>query len=217
MSFRCGIDQGGKATAGSKSKDLSCGSVCGRKLACGKHMCETMCHEGPCKGCDVREMAKCYCGSVQKEIGCGEGEQVTCIDGGADNNWIGRFQCRSLCQKYVLFLPIRTKRRYNIFHRGSTIVTSTDAISPAIRHINQHCVHSRLQLSRTALVASFQSRRHPIWQHPLLQGQRPFHLARTAVLQSQLVCLLAESPKRDATILAGLRVIQGHAPPVVLF
>ena len=54
-------------------------------------MCETVCHEGPCKRCDVREMAKCYCGSVQKEIGCGEGEQVTCIDGGKDNNWVGRF------------------------------------------------------------------------------------------------------------------------------
>ncbi|KAF8067912.1 hypothetical protein FPV67DRAFT_1626152 [Lyophyllum atratum] len=90
MAFRCGVDKG-------KKRDLSCGSVCRRKLGCGNHVCEEVCHEGPCAACLVREEVKCWCGSSTKEIGCGEGEEIRCVNK-EGNSWAGRYGCEVSCQ-----------------------------------------------------------------------------------------------------------------------
>lgn len=98
LAFRCGLDQGRGMKA--KGRDLSCGSICGRKLGCGKHQCQQVCHEGPCGSCEVREVAKCWCNKKEKELGCGEGEEVACSAEG-EGTWIGRFGCENVCERYV--------------------------------------------------------------------------------------------------------------------
>ncbi|TFK41756.1 hypothetical protein BDQ12DRAFT_733207 [Crucibulum laeve] len=93
IAFRCGLEQKG----GSKAKrNLSCGEVCGRPLGCGKHTCDKVCHEGECGKCQVREMARCYCGKEEKEVGCGEGSAVQCYVEQHDP-WIGRFSGDHSC------------------------------------------------------------------------------------------------------------------------
>lgn len=94
LAFRCGLDQG-RGTKG-RGRDLCCGSVCGRTLLCGKHACEKVCHDGDCDPCAIREIARCWCGKEEKEVGCGEGEAVVCS---AENEeaWVGRFGCLDLC------------------------------------------------------------------------------------------------------------------------
>ncbi|KAF9445356.1 hypothetical protein P691DRAFT_710436 [Macrolepiota fuliginosa MF-IS2] len=93
IAFRCGLDQGK-----GKTKNLSCGNVCGRALTCGKHTCEKVCHEGDCEGCSVREMVRCWCGKTEKELGCGEGESQECfVEGGQP--WVGLFSCDRVCER----------------------------------------------------------------------------------------------------------------------
>lgn len=36
----------------------------GKPLACGRHMCEKVCHAGPCGGCPFEGVRTCPCGKV---------------------------------------------------------------------------------------------------------------------------------------------------------
>lgn len=98
LSFHCGIE--GRGPKG-RSRDLSCGSVCGRMLSCQKHTCEKVCHDGECGDCAVREIAKCWCGKEEQEIGCGEGKAVACSVEN-EGEWTGRFGCSNICGRSVL-------------------------------------------------------------------------------------------------------------------
>ena len=98
LAFRCGID----ANAG---RDLSCGNICRRTLGCKKHACERVCHSGECNKCEVKEMARCWCGKEEKEIGCGEGEERECFVEGQPP-WMGRFSCDSLCERCVYIFSL---------------------------------------------------------------------------------------------------------------
>ena len=44
-----------------------CGEVCGKVLACGTgkspHLCEGVCHDGPCPPCGKKTAVNCCCGS----------------------------------------------------------------------------------------------------------------------------------------------------------
>lgn len=78
---------------------LSCGKVCNKKLQCGNHNCESVCHPGNCAPCTVRTQARCYCGKVSKELACGEGEEKICaVDA---ESWVGRFVCTNICDRYA--------------------------------------------------------------------------------------------------------------------
>jgi transcriptional repressor NF-X1 len=83
--------------------DLSCSEVCDRQLGCGNHTCQQVCHAGDCEPCSVREMARCYCGRVEREVPCGEGEVKECAlgaYGGQDEQkWLGRFCCENVCNR----------------------------------------------------------------------------------------------------------------------
>lgn len=50
-----------------------CGTDCGRELPCGNmdHMCDSPCHYGPCRPCEVLETVRCYCGNHSKQEACG--------------------------------------------------------------------------------------------------------------------------------------------------
>ncbi len=45
-------------------RDLHCDRVCGKGLACGRHSCERVCHEGSCGGCPMEGPRLCPCGKV---------------------------------------------------------------------------------------------------------------------------------------------------------
>ncbi|KAF5842537.1 hypothetical protein DUNSADRAFT_6781 [Dunaliella salina] len=50
-----------------------CGKPCGRRLACGNHVCERVCHSGPCGECPHQGVRTCPCGkAVYPELKCTE-------------------------------------------------------------------------------------------------------------------------------------------------
>ncbi|KAG7446740.1 uncharacterized protein BT62DRAFT_948549 [Guyanagaster necrorhizus] len=90
---RCGED-----------KRVSCNEVCSKRLNCGKHFCQEMCHQGDCASCEQREMSKCWCGKAQREVPCGEGSQwLGAIGCGGDEPGpcdVKGFSCDSVCQRF---------------------------------------------------------------------------------------------------------------------
>ncbi|KAL4253098.1 NFX1 family protein [Abortiporus biennis] len=82
--------------------DLSCGQRCGKKLNCGNHECEEVCHDHDCKPCAITALAKCYCGKHEKEMKCGEGvEKVSNVkDALGLRTWTGRFACDEICDRF---------------------------------------------------------------------------------------------------------------------
>ncbi|KAH9835226.1 uncharacterized protein C8Q71DRAFT_811773 [Rhodofomes roseus] len=100
LMFRCSSLAPSKAT-NRAAAELSCGKRCGRKLRCGNHECEDICHLGPCGPCNVRDLVKCYCGREEKEVPCGDGEEHQCAldDGGKETRWVGRYQCSHPCDR----------------------------------------------------------------------------------------------------------------------
>lgn len=76
---------------GKEKKDRKCGeqnrrsceAVCNKRLACGVHVCQKVCHEGECMPCNIQVTdLKCYCGKTEKTSKCGD-----------------RFSCESVCSK----------------------------------------------------------------------------------------------------------------------
>eukprot|EP01122_Echinamoeba_exundans_P013528 TRINITY_DN5919_c0_g1_i1.p1 TRINITY_DN5919_c0_g1~~TRINITY_DN5919_c0_g1_i1.p1 ORF type:complete len:1247 (-),score=99.08 TRINITY_DN5919_c0_g1_i1:1399-5055(-) len=49
---------------------LACNLICNRLLACGKHRCESKCHEGPCIPCTASVPVPCRCGSTTTTMPC---------------------------------------------------------------------------------------------------------------------------------------------------
>lgn len=43
---------------------------CDKKYSCGFHLCEKICHEGPCGNCPYTGIQKCPCGCFQMEVSC---------------------------------------------------------------------------------------------------------------------------------------------------
>ncbi|EPQ53520.1 hypothetical protein GLOTRDRAFT_45377 [Gloeophyllum trabeum ATCC 11539] len=104
LAYRCANLHPSKTNkmASGQAADLSCGKVCGRKLGCGNHTCENTCHDGSCPPCPVKEIAKCYCGKEERELGCGEGETKVCLvidTEGREERWTGKFACINKCER----------------------------------------------------------------------------------------------------------------------
>lgn len=77
----------------------SCGQVCNRTLACGKHQCQQNCHEGDCAPCTVLDEVTCYCGAQEKAVDCGQGVAKPCANPETGTNWQGKFQCEAICNR----------------------------------------------------------------------------------------------------------------------
>ena len=97
QNFKCS-----QLAPGSGNIDLSCGKVCGKKLGCKIHLCQDVCHAGDCQLCAVKDCVRCYCGKVEREVSCGNGEEKESIVNGEDGTvekWTGRFQCENNCDR----------------------------------------------------------------------------------------------------------------------
>ncbi|GJP29329.1 hypothetical protein CLOM_g16455 [Closterium sp. NIES-68] len=56
--------------AATKPGGVSCGERCGAVLRCGRHVCERVCHEGPCGECGEVVVAQCVCGKEEQQRRC---------------------------------------------------------------------------------------------------------------------------------------------------
>jgi transcriptional repressor NF-X1 len=71
-----------------KSKPHSCGGLCNKPLACGKHACGQVCHTGPCDVCtESVGSVSCFCGSVSKSLVCPGDDSA-------------QFSCGKICDRY---------------------------------------------------------------------------------------------------------------------
>lgn len=52
------------------AEGISCGAVCGNKLAGCQHTCSKTCHAGPCDACDVPVEVACGCGKKTTTLPC---------------------------------------------------------------------------------------------------------------------------------------------------
>ncbi|CAH0384192.1 unnamed protein product [Bemisia tabaci] len=52
------------------SPQWQCTKVCGKPLDCGNHVCETVCHSGPCKPCPINGVRTCSCGKTTYDLPC---------------------------------------------------------------------------------------------------------------------------------------------------
>ncbi|KAJ6590594.1 hypothetical protein DFH09DRAFT_1423405, partial [Mycena vulgaris] len=96
---KCGCPKGAVLALRCGETDVSCGAPCARTLACGAHKCARECHTDTCDPCAVRELATCWCGKEEREVGCGEGAAVPCSRDGAAEPWVGRFACAGTCDR----------------------------------------------------------------------------------------------------------------------
>lgn len=109
ISFRCSnLGLGRRSVLA--TAELSCHQFCERKLSCGNHTCQEICHPGKCSPCPIHETARCYCGKVEKTLSCGEGEEKDCtvVINGQEEKWVGRFACEEICERCVQF-DLRTE------------------------------------------------------------------------------------------------------------
>lgn len=58
---------------------VSCGRVCGRRLACGHHTCQAPCHAGACAPCSATlDAAPCHCGRHTRTQACAARDAASC-------------------------------------------------------------------------------------------------------------------------------------------
>ncbi|XP_075230227.1 NF-X1-type zinc finger protein NFXL1 [Lycorma delicatula] len=80
------------------NKFWSCGQSCGRKLACGRHLCDNVCHGGDCPSCPERSTQSCMCGNKTVIRECAE-PQWHC-DKVCDKKLdCGNHRCKEVCHK----------------------------------------------------------------------------------------------------------------------
>ncbi|WVF69444.1 hypothetical protein IAT40_004221 [Kwoniella sp. CBS 6097] len=94
------------ATSNNAAMSPVCDEPCSRQLNCGNkdHECDELCHYGPCKSCDQKEVARCYCGDDSKEVECGweRKHEKICArldDNGEEETWWGKYDCGKACDR----------------------------------------------------------------------------------------------------------------------
>ncbi|XP_022090827.1 transcriptional repressor NF-X1-like [Acanthaster planci] len=75
---------------------IRCQSECGRKLNCGTHTCEVVCHEGSCEPCQVELKQECYCGKDSRVVLCSLDD-----DGNLLKEGRARYPCKAICDRML--------------------------------------------------------------------------------------------------------------------
>ncbi|WWC59831.1 uncharacterized protein I303_102393 [Kwoniella dejecticola CBS 10117] len=94
------------ATTNNAALSPVCDEPCSRHLDCGNkdHECQQLCHFGPCKPCEEREIARCYCGQDEREVECGWGKESDKVckrldEDGEEEVWWGKYDCGRDCER----------------------------------------------------------------------------------------------------------------------
>lgn len=82
-----------RSRCGMKDQGKSCGEICNKKLNCGIHLCQEVCHKGECQPCKIIVNQSCYCGKLKEDRLCGSGK--------LDETFTGHrtFSCNELCNR----------------------------------------------------------------------------------------------------------------------
>ncbi|KAH8315852.1 hypothetical protein KR067_011340 [Drosophila pandora] len=89
-----------------------CQNVCGTPFACGLHICEKVCHAGPCSGGECPfQVRSCPCGKNTQVGPCSEAEE-TCGDTCQKLLSCGQHTCTQRCHRGpCISCPVRTKKK----------------------------------------------------------------------------------------------------------
>ncbi|CAB4008614.1 transcriptional repressor NF-X1-like, partial [Paramuricea clavata] len=102
----CGV--GSPTYIGDKAGYFSCGAVCSKKLDCGNHECEEICHASNCRGCELQPDVVVFCS-------CGKMKIVELLNGEKRNSCLDSIPCcGNTCDG---FLPCA---KYNDITKGSS-------------------------------------------------------------------------------------------------
>eukprot|EP01083_Nonionella_stella_P094498 265140_1 len=85
-----------------ETKQRLCTQLCDKLLKCGNHRCESTCHHGECKPCDIKTEQECFCGKNKTLKACGTGVQLTIkvVDDEEEKEMIVfKYSCHKKCDK----------------------------------------------------------------------------------------------------------------------
>lgn len=74
-----------------------CGDVCGRVLLCGRHYCESTCHDSQCADCENRSNMHCPCRSTMAKVYCRDAAEFHCQKKCKTKLQCGKHECDKIC------------------------------------------------------------------------------------------------------------------------
>ena len=77
----------------------SCGELCGKKrqvLDC-PHLCNILCHPGPCPSCPAFVTKTCECGQTSHSVRCGQSTKIHCSNVCGSTLNCGKHRCTQVC------------------------------------------------------------------------------------------------------------------------
>ncbi|XP_057312601.1 NF-X1-type zinc finger protein NFXL1-like [Hydractinia symbiolongicarpus] len=84
------------ATRECANPEWSCGQECSKNLSCGHHVCERICHSGPCGDCPRSGLRTCPCGKTESTLPCTENVS-SCEDTCLKDLTCGKHKCTKRC------------------------------------------------------------------------------------------------------------------------
>ncbi|XP_059705327.1 transcriptional repressor NF-X1 isoform X6 [Haemorhous mexicanus] len=77
----------------------SCGELCGKKRQCldCPHLCNILCHPGPCPSCPAFVTKTCECGQTSHSVRCGQSTKIHCSNVCGNSLNCGKHSCTQVC------------------------------------------------------------------------------------------------------------------------
>ncbi|NWR34612.1 NFX1 protein, partial [Tachuris rubrigastra] len=77
----------------------SCGELCGKKRQCldCPHLCNILCHPGPCPSCPAFVTKSCECGQTSHSVRCGQSTKIRCSNVCGNTLNCGKHSCTQVC------------------------------------------------------------------------------------------------------------------------
>uniref|UniRef100_A0A8C5J2V8 Nuclear transcription factor, X-box binding 1 n=1 Tax=Junco hyemalis TaxID=40217 RepID=A0A8C5J2V8_JUNHY len=77
----------------------SCGELCGKKRQCldCPHLCNILCHPGPCPSCPAFVTKTCECGQTSHSVRCGQSTKIHCSNVCGNTLNCGKHSCTQVC------------------------------------------------------------------------------------------------------------------------
>ncbi|XP_017677054.1 PREDICTED: transcriptional repressor NF-X1 isoform X1 [Lepidothrix coronata] len=77
----------------------SCGELCGKKRQCldCPHLCNILCHPGPCPSCPAFVTKSCECGQTSHSVRCGQSTKIHCSNVCGNTLNCGKHSCTQVC------------------------------------------------------------------------------------------------------------------------